>query len=261
MRIRGALLALTLVPAALFSVAANEEACSLLDDAGTEDAADDVVACEASVYLSCKNAVNEKVYTPLDSVPLDFAAPTASVTDGAGCGKAEIAQANGTAPTSIYDINTTGFIAGNVDTLTVELHSIYAASQRAGGSVTLDVRVVVGGVSPVGFQESGGLPGGAPIGSPKSFTVSVDPEPSATGASEALVFTLTDIYKAFPELSEPGNGAENYQTLDITVSVENPAWVGTFVMGTTEVPSNVTINGPVRGTEVSAAFLKATSGT
>lgn len=260
MRIRGALLALTLVPAALFSVAASEETCSVLDDLGTEDATDDVIACEASVYLSCKNAVNEKVYTPLDSVPLVDAAPTASVADGAGCGKTEIAQSRGTATTSIYDINTTGYVAGNVDTLTVELHSIYAASQRASGSVTLDVRAVVGGVSPVGFEEAGGLPGGAPIASPRSFTVSVDPEPSATGASEALVFTITDIYKAFPELSGPGDGSENYQTLDITVSVQNAAWVGTFVMGTVEVPSNVTINGPVRGTEVSAAFLKATSG-
>lgn len=263
MRMRGILLALTLVPAALFSVAAHvPEDCSLLDDAGNEDTTDDVIACPATVYLSCKDAVNEKVYTPLDSVPLEAAAPTGSVTAGDGCGKGEVAQARGSATTSIYDINTTGFVEGNVDSLTVELHSIYAASARASGSVTLDVRAVVGGVSPVGFTSTPGTgPGANPIESPASFSVSVDPEPSATGASEALVFTITDVYEAFPELSAAGVGDGRFQTLDITVSVQNTAWAGTFVMGTTEVPASVTINGPARGTEVSAAFLKATSGT
>lgn len=259
MRVRSTLLVLAMVPSALFALAAQAPGdCRVVDDAGTQDAADDVAVCENTVWLSCDQAAEGKVYTPLDSVPLSPSAPTQSVADGAGCGKAEISQAEGTATTSIYDLNTAGFIEGNVDSITVELHSIYAARTRVSGKVPLSVRLVVGGVSPTGSEVISGTTGD--IESPKRFTVDVDPTPSATGASESLVFTLTDVYKAFPELSELGDGTGNYQTLDVTVSVEKLDWAGTFVMGTTEVPANITINGEPRGTIVSTPFLKQIHG-
>ena len=263
MRVRSALSALVLVPAALaFSVSPAEEtpACDLLDDGGTAaDTADDVLACEASVYYDCSTAHGGKVHVPSSlgtGVELVDAAPTESFTAGAGCGQQETAQATGSAPTSIYDLNATGFVEGNLDSLSVELHSIYAGSLRAGGEVTLDVRVVVGGESPVGFRETPATGTGTPIASPNSFQLEVPLVVSDTGLSESMTFTITDLYEAFPDRSVAGDGTGNYQTLDVTVGVEEDDWAGAFVWGATEVPANVTINGGERGLVVSALQLQ-----
>lgn len=261
MRVRSALCALVLVPAALaFSVApAEDTSCALLDDGGTaEDTTDDVLGCEASVYYDCSTAHAGKVHVPSSlgtGVKLVDAAPDTSFTAGGGCGQQETAQARGTATTSIYDMNATGFIEGNVDSLSVELHSIYAGSLRAGGAATLDVRLVLSGESPVGSTSSPG-PTGSPIESPKSFRLDVPLVVSSTGISESMTFTITDLYEAMPQLSEVGDGTENYQTLDVTVAVVETDWVGAFVWGATEVPANVTINGGERGLVVSALELQ-----
>lgn len=256
MRVRSALLAAAVLPVALFTVAADvPENCTVVD-AGADGAADDVIACEASAYLDCSAAAGGKVYTPLDSIPTSAAKPTASFTSGAGCGKQETAQATGTATTSIYDINTTGFLEGNLDTLSVELHSIYAGSLRAGGNVTLDVRVVVGGQSPVGFTESPSPTGGT-IASPKRFLLDVPLVPSSTRVSESMTFTITDLYEMFPQLSKAGDGAGTFQTFDVTVGVVESDWGGAFVFGASEIPANVTINGGERGLVVSARDLVA----
>lgn len=247
MRVRSALLALTLVlPAAALSIAAElPETCSTIDDGGTPDVADDVIGCEATVYYDCSTAHAGKVHVPSSlgtGVDLVDEAPTQSFTEGAGCGQQETAQATGSATTSIYDLNATGFLQGNVDTLTVELHSIYAGSLRAGGAVTLDVRVVVGGESPAGFRETEATGTGTPIASPESFQLDVPLVVSETGVSESMTFTITDLYAAFPELSEAGTGEGNYQTLDVTVGVVEADWAGAFVWGATEIPGSVSIN-------------------
>lgn len=260
MRVRSALCALMLVPAAFaFSVAPAEDPCTLLDDGGTaDDTTDDVLACEASLYYDCSTAHGGKVHVPSSlgtGVKLVADAPTESFTAGAGCGQQETAQATGSATTSIYDLNASGFVAGNLDTLSVELHSIYAGSLRAGGEVTLDVRVVVSGQSPVGNRETPATGTGTPIASPNSFRLEVPLVVSDTGLSESMTFTLTDLYEKFPELSQPGDGAGNFQTVDVTVGVVETDWAGVFVWGATEVPASVTINGGERGLVVSATDL------
>ncbi len=266
MRRLSALFAAALVPGALaFAVtpaAHVPEGCGLIDDAGTADVVeDDVIGCEATVYYDCSTAHGGKVHVPSSlgtGVDLVAEAPTASFTEGAGCGQQETAQATGSATTSIYDLNATGFLAGNVDTLTVELHSIYAGSLRAGGEVTLDVRLVVSGESPAGFRETPATGTGDPIGSPESFQLEVPLVVSDTGLSESMTFTVTDLYAAFPELSGAGTGDETFQSLDVTVGVVESDWAGVFVWGATEVPANVTINSTGDlGTTVSALDLGA----
>lgn len=262
MRIRSVLLALTLaLPATAFGVATDvTESCSTLDDAGTPDVTeDDVIGCEATVYYDCSTAHGGKVHVPSSlgtGVDLVEEAPTQSFTEGAGCGQQETSQATGAATTSFYDLNATGFLAGNVDTLTVELHSIYAGSLRAGGEVTLDVRVLLSGESPAGFRETEATGTGTPIGSPESFQLEVPLVVSETGLSESMTFTVTDLYAAFPELATAGDGAENFQSLDVTVGVVEQDWAGVFVWGATEVPASVTINSTGDlGTAVSALEL------
>lgn len=260
MRTRSLLLILALVPLSLGGIAAHvPDGCTLLDDGGTpDDPTDDVVACPVTAYYSCDGALGGKVHVPSSlgtGVTLTDQEPTGSFTAGEGCGQQETAQATGSATTSIYDLNATGFVNGNVDSVTVELHSIYASSLRAGGTVTLDVRLVVSGQSPVGFRETPGTGTGDPIASPESFLLEVPLEASATGLSESLTFTVTDLYELFPSLSVPGDGADRFQSLDVTVGVVEADWAGAFVWGATEVPASVTLNGEARGLVVSATDL------
>lgn len=263
MRLKSAILALAMAPGALaFAVTPASTDCTTISTGADPVAtSDDVIACEASVWFECSSAHGGKVHVPSSlgtGVKLVNDAPKTSFTAGGGCGQQETAQATGTATTSIYDLNATGFIAGNVDTLSVELHSIYASSLRATGTVTLDVRVVVDDQSPVGFVTSPGTGGTGDISSPESFRLEVPLQASSTRLSESMTFTITDLHRMFPQLSKAGNGSSNFHTLDVTVSVVELDWAGVFVWGATEIPANVTINGGARGLTVSAFDLKPT---
>lgn len=263
MRIRSALLALTIVPGALaFAVTPADHVpdnCSIADDAGTpDDGADDVLACSSAAYLSCKDAVDPagKLHDPVSTVSLSAEAPADSFTTGAGCGEVEFGGVSGTAMNNIYDLNIAGFVTGNVDSVTFEFHSIYAAQQRAGGEVELELRFDVGGVAPNGTVDNEASGTGTVTTTPAPISFSVPPLTSDTGISESFTMTVTDMYEVFPELSDVGDGSDAFQQLNATVHVVQTDWVGPWVWGATEIPASITLNKQDElGTTVSATSL------
>jgi hypothetical protein len=264
MRVRALLLSAAMIPSALFAVAAGTppEGCSVLAGADTVDTTDDdVLACTSAAYLSCDQVLDGdaagKVHSPIENVGLTDDAPTESFTAGAGCGEVEAASVTGTAMTNIYDLNVAGYLTGNVDTITFELHSIYAGAQRGSGTMNVDVRFDVGGVAPNGVVENTPTGTGDVTETPAPIRFQVDPATSATGASESLTFSVTDLFANFPELSVLGDGSENYQSLNLTVSISQTDYAGAYVWGAEEIPASITLNAPsdLLGTVISANML------
>ena len=166
-------------------------------------------------------------------------APTASVTEGAGCGFADPGSRTGTNQENVYDAVFKGFHAGNLDSLTVRLHDIGVGPARTGEDQTLGVRVSVDGVSMFGTYTPAASPLdpvlGAPVPVPSTTQLTVTPVASETGASNLVEFTITGL--GFME--QPCTGTMEREILVTVNSVsENSAWV----MDTTEVPSGITFN-------------------
>jgi hypothetical protein len=255
-------LGFTLLPASLLGVAAGTAPdCDVLSAGATLASSDDVLGCTFASYLSCEDAIDGpaagKLQDPTGNVPLDFSPPTASFTTGAGCGEAEAAQVTGTAMTNIYDLNVAGLVMGNVDSVTFELHSIYAAAARASGTMNLDVRFDIGGISPNGTVDNVASGTGTITKTPKPIRFAVDPATSSTGLSESLTFTLTDLFAKYPELSAIGDGSGQYHQINVTVSINQTDYAGAYVWGATEIPASITINAPAakQGKIISAKTL------
>jgi hypothetical protein len=148
-------------------------------------------------------------------------APTQSVQSGAGCGFADSVLI-GTNAENIYDAVFSGTYRGNLRSMTVELHSIYAGAGRALATYGIAARVIIDGKD-------------------KTGNVTVTPVRSATGASEMVRFTITGLEPTFG--TEPGNGTRNHT---ITLSINNRFIdsnpFGAWVFDTTEVPAGITFN-------------------
>lgn len=262
MRTRALLLAAALVPASIASLAfaptvgtAELEDCSVLetlettDDETGETTTDDVLACPSASYLAgCDDAAGGKVYHQVvqGPAPLDLAAPQESFTAGAGCGTYEEPLFFGTTPGNpFYDFTFSGFVTGNIDELTVELHDIYVAQQRAGGDIELAVRVEVDGESLFGVEEVEAVNGDVST-TPRIIDVPVTPEVSETGLSEALRFSVGDLYDQLGTTGAIGDGSESFHTVRVTVSV--PPGVHALVWGASEIPSGIYVNQGLQGT-------------
>lgn len=160
----------------------------------------------------------------------DTTAPTQSVRDGAGCASVD-SPFTQSASDNIYDTTFEGTFTGNLDTLTVEAHSIYVGPARNGGAMTVGVRLLVDGeavvISPDGI----------------SRLVQVTPVPSSTRLSERVRLSITDI--GFVAETEDAEHIvtlllHNGQTLSTGPTVTDMA--GAWVWDTTEVPSGITFN-------------------
>lgn len=249
MKIRAALIGLAMLPVAAFVTAAGPET-------GT------------TYYLSCDGTIEGKVKDPLNPVRMTPTAPSGSFTAGDGCGMAEAGDVTGSSPESIYDLAVNDRVTTTIDSLTVELHSIYAAQQRAElQDVRLSVRLTIDGKSPAGNGVNSGTTGD--IASPVAFEIDVTPVKSSTGLSEKMEFTITDLGAMFPELNDdPRNRHMVGLTVDwvgedlarawtpaASATARNHAYAGAWVWGATEVPASLTFNGAARGTIVSAFDL------
>jgi hypothetical protein len=163
----------------------------------------------------------------------DTTRPTASVQSGAGCGSTNTPGFSGAGHAGLYDTVFAGTFTGNLRSMALELHSIYAGTGRADGNVGVAVEVAVDGV----IYKVTATPA----------VVRVKAEPSATKLSEKVVFTLTG-FPVFDDKNRdriPDEGPGTTQRA-ITIKVRhgfidaNP--LGAFVYDTTEVPSGVTFN-------------------
>ena len=181
----------------------------------------------------------QKVENAEDNVATwDTEAPTQSVSSGAGCGTVDLPFMQ-TAANNIYDATWTGTFTGNLDTLTVELHSIYVGPGRATGKLGGAVRLFVDGV-PM-FEE---------LGREVAFT----PVRSSSGLSEMVKFSVNNI--GF--VAEDQN-VEHEVTLLMhggTTQNRGPTLTDTvngWVWDTTEVPSGITFNPPALEAQVLTA--------
>lgn len=223
--------------------------------------------CESVAWAQCDNAVDNgatgKLILPLDGVELAQTPPPGSFTEGHGCGTVDEPVFGNTAlGAGLYHYYLDGFLldAGNVDTLTFEVHFLGPNVGYAGQAVDTNLRMTIDGVSLFGTEEGLNVQG-EPFQAPKERTVTTTPILSSTGASSSLLVTVTGIADFMAEnfASEPGGGSAfrmvqvgmNFPTISGAQCVETPT-NGTdrcpafgpspMVMGADEIPTGVTLN-------------------
>ena len=158
------------------------------------------------------------------------AKPAASVSTGAGCGTVD-SPFTQTAVDNMYDSTWSGKVTGNLDAVTVELHSIDVARSRAAGTGQLQVRLLVDG------EEL--TPGAQGLGA----AVTVTPVPSSTRASDAYVFTVTGL--GFTGEGDQGVHEVTLQVNGGAVIQRGPSVMDAvhgFVWGASVVPSGLVFN-------------------
>lgn len=249
MRVRTTLLALTVLPLSMFSVAADvPEGCSIADEGATAAGDDDVLACAATAYLSCEAAQGGKYHAQLTegTIGLTFDEPTGSFTEGAGCGtQDDPAGVGAVSPGNpFYDVTVEGFaMEGNLDTMIVELHDIYVGAERATGTMELQVRVELDGKSLFG-TETLTPTNGDPVESPMVIDVPVEMVMSSTGLSESMSFSVGGLQEMFPGLA--GVGTDTFHTVRVTFTT--PPGAHALVWGASEVPASIAFNQGLAGT-------------
>lgn len=175
-------------------------------------------------YFHCAGAVKvQNVALAQGTIPTwSTQAPSQSVQQGAGCGYYENAAGGYLGGSrSTLDAVWSGTFSGNVDSITVELHTIDVAASRVAGPYLLRANLFVDGVD---------------VLDPDAPQIEVTPVPSETRLSERLSFTVTGIGL----LTEDGDGTQErrYELVIRSLMEEQSAWV----WDTTEVPAGVTFN-------------------
>ncbi|MBW3665054.1 MAG: hypothetical protein KY469_18320 [Actinobacteria bacterium] len=215
------ILVLAILPLALVTVAASHD-----DDPNCRDISDDpeepIVICTETNWFHCIDDVKVQNYYALTAgqyASWDTTEPAGSVTDGEGCGYYEnLFSADGENP---YDVIHKGTYTGLIDSFSVELHNIHVSSFRALGAYWVGLRIVVDGV--VIFENE-----------TENF-VTLFPEPSDTGLSEAMRFTVLGV-----DLLDPDTD-DTEHTVTVQVKSYNDAQAA-WVWDTTEVPAHITFN-------------------
>lgn len=183
------------------------------------------------VYFHC--ATDQKLanvdYLQSSTLPTwDTEPPTGSVADGEGCGWADNSAFRSTqAGNSAHDGAWDGVFTGNLDSITVQVHSISAGPGRSGAAQTFRATLVVDGESVFGYDADGRA---------ARRDVRLVPVESGTKASSLYEFTITDL----PFVAEAGDGTtEWWVTLNLAAASE--PLMG-WVYDTTEVPSGMVFN-------------------
>ena len=155
-------------------------------------------------------------------------APAQSVQQGAGCGWADpSALRSPQAGNSANDGAWRGTFTGNLETLTVRLHSISAGPGRTGAAQTFNVTLFVDGESMFGIASDGRAARAA---------VTLVPVVSSTQASSLYEFSIKDL----PFKLEDADGTTTRQII-LNVAAASEPLMG-WVYDTTEVPSGMTFN-------------------
>ena len=151
-----------------------------------------------------------------DAVSWEKTAPTASYTEGAGCGYGDVGGLLGTNYENIYDGVFGGDYAGAITKIDVELHNLVLSQVRQGTSQTLNVRLTVDGEEWANQD------------------IAVTPTLSDTGASELFKFSLADL-----DIPAGSEGRRVILTVN-TDAFGAAAWV----FGAKEIASNATLFAP-----------------
>ena len=159
--------------------------------------------------------------------------PTQSMQQGGGCGWAD-PSANPSTPSnpdgsSLHDATWRGTFTGNLETLTVGLHSITMGPSRVymGSRQTFNVSLFVDGTSMFGLADDGRA---------NRATVRLVPVMSSGHTSALYRFSITGL----PFRADDGDGTKKRAiTLSVAAASEH---MMTWVYGATEVPSGIIFN-------------------
>ncbi len=152
----------------------------------------------AKVFLTCGSPSKEYTVGRLindDAGTAGWgAAAPASVTTGAGCGKVDDPALNGAATQSLYNYSFAGTYTGNMDSLTVTVHTADLGPSRAGAPMTLRVRAAVDDIGLFGSTSQRAAGTDEEFFLPKAATVTVKPTSTgSTGGVRAATFTISGI--------------------------------------------------------------------
>ena len=163
----------------------------------------------------------------------DTTKPTGSVTAGEGCGQVDEGFLSGIRPETPYEFTAKGYYTGNLDSLTFRMHNIFVGQRRQAGNSTVNVRVLVDGMSLFGNSSTTNAAG----------TISTEPtarklsiKPVATGATGAAA--LYEATVAGIDLLDLPNNIEHEVVFNITTTEPMNFWA----WGNTEAPSGITFN-------------------
>lgn len=164
------------------------------------------------------------------------AEPPASVTTGAGCGKVDDPALNGANGEALYDYTIRGTYTGNLDTLTLTVHTADLGPSRAGEPMNLRVRASVDGKGLFGGEEVRAAGTDEAYFLPKQAAVTVEPVATgATGGVRAVTFTITGI-----DLMDEADDKRHTVFFGIASALPGPqADMHAWMWGAAEAPSNV----------------------
>jgi hypothetical protein len=185
-------------------------------------------------FFACAGDVKvQNAVLALGTIPTwDLTPPTASVTQGAGCGYYENAVGPylGANRTTL-DAEWQGAFRGNIDSLTVDLHNIHVSTARATGVYPLRLSLFIDGRNVLADAPD----------------LQISPVPTSSGAAVRMTFTVTGIGLK----GEDGDGTQErtFRLVARSHGEQQSAWV----WDTTEVPSGLTFNpGQPSGTVIAA---------
>lgn len=274
MRIRTAIAVAALLPASLaFTVAPGgdetaadgcrvdpDRTITIEDEDGTTSELP-VEYCETSIYGHCDETLDAdgaaKLHDPTTAIEFTPGVPEASFTEGAGCGTVDepVFSASGTGG-SPYQFAASGVAeAGNVDSLTFELHFLGPNTGYAGEPLYIDLEATVDGTSLFGTETTPDATGQNPTTTTVSQRIEVVPEVSDSGASVKVEFTVTDVEQLFDLI---GPDDLQYRSVSFSFGVPHIGECGTlptndtprcvpsgltgWIMGASEIPTGVTFN-------------------
>jgi hypothetical protein len=188
----------------------------------TAEEIEDPVLVEERVYFHCNGESKvANVHALADSqiVGWSTSAPTASFTEGAGCGTADTFLTGSADHNVLYDAPFAGTFRGNLDSLTVHAHSLLPIDANRTGEFKVAVLLQIGGKTIID----------------RETVVTAEAIASDTGASHLFEFTVTDI-----GFIEPGTSARNRQVQLTLMSTGRD--VNSWVFDASEVDSGITFN-------------------
>jgi hypothetical protein len=169
------------------------------------------VAAETTFYFECLEPVKvQNVMGAVAAPSWSTEPPTGSLTEGAGCGYADVGGHDVRQPDAVFG----GVYGGAIDRMELELHNLTSRVRNTYLSI-VDTRISVDGEE---VASSGHL---------------VRPKVSESG--------VTEVYELWLPHDIPAGAAD--RRIEIAVNHTYETAFGTWLFGATEVPSKVTIVG------------------
>ena len=184
--------------------------------------------CDGETKEGTLNATKNSQYPTWDTTK-----PTASVQSGAGCGQVDEFALSGIRPETPFEFTAKGYYTGNIDSLTFRMNNIFVGGGRNGAASTLNIRVLVDGVSMFGNASTTNAAGAVSYEpSPRKVVI----KPVMTGATGAVGLYEATV-RGIDLLTEDQN-IEHEVVFNVTSTEPLNLWA----WGNAEAPSGITFN-------------------